>query len=437
MAEAGDPADDVSENDQGLTEFRIDARGLLDANVTRVTVEAGAQSLDLPLNPSTNTYDGAMLLPAGAQNLVARAFSGTTLVGVSNPTAVTIETGQVLHVAMRILDVTGSPPPVYGPILDSLVFPTTAQANAPATFTTSVIAPVGDPVSYAWSSNCSDATFSTPSSSTTTWTKPAQGACTITMIATSNGLSIAQNFEIVVFPPGSSSGGADVSASFVSTPSLYLSLHDVGCYIWPGYNASCAGMIASPNVSSYSVTVTNWGGSTPGPITLSDNCGGQFGMASTTPESRSGHWLPPAGGGVCIITAHATSGDGVVSTVSAAVLVRAGTPPTAQAPQISGNSYPGPYCVFDSSSSTPMDCGSIPAGTQLFPYGYLNWGSGHPGSLTLSDDCNGGLIQPDYAYSFSTTWNLPSTPGQICTMTVRATSLQGSTSEASVRYHLQ
>ena len=437
MTDEADP-DDGGAAHQGRTEFRIDARALLDANITQVNVESGGQSQDLVLNYGTNTYDGTMLLPAGPQSLVARAFSGSTLVGASNPTGVTVQAGQVLHVDMRILDLTGAAPPVYGPILDSLAFPTTAQATTPVTFTASVVAPAGDPVSYGWSSSCPDSTFSAPTSATTTWSKPAQGACTIMVSAFSNGYGISQNFGIVVFPAGSASGGVDVSASFIAAPSLYLSLPEAGCYLGPsGGNSSCYVAMASPSVASYSVSVTNWGGSTPGSLTVSDNCGGHFGTAYNNPESRSGNWLPPVGAGVCILTANAVNGDGIVSSLSAAILVRAGTPATAQPPSIYGQLSPGYYCPFDSSSPTPTDCGVIPAGVQMVLYSGVSWADGHPGSVTLLDDCNGGLTQPSNAYSFSSVWNLPSAPGQICTLTVRGTSLQGSTKDASVRYHLQ
>jgi hypothetical protein len=438
MTDEADPADDGGAAHQGRTEFRIDARTLRDANITHVTVEGGGQSQDLVLNYATNTYDGTMLLPAGPQSLVARAFSGPTLVGASNPAGVTVQAGQVLHVDMRILDLTGSAPPVYGPILDSLAFPTTAQVGTPVTFTASVVAPVGDPVTYGWSSTCSDSMFSTPTAATTSWSKAAQGACTITLSATSNGYGISQNFGIVVFPAGSGSGGVDVSASFIAAPSLYFSLPEASCYIGPdGGNSSCYVAMASPSVASYNVNVTSWGGSTPGSLTVSDTCGGHFGTAYNNPENQSGYWLPPVGAGVCILTANAVNGDGIVSTLSAAILVRAGTPATAQPPSIFGQMSPGPFCVFDSNSPMPTDCGAIPAGMQMVLYSGLSWADGHPGSVTLLDDCNGSPTQPSNSYNFTSLWSLPSAPGQICTLTVRGTSLQGSTKEASVRYHLQ
>jgi hypothetical protein len=436
VAGDGDPADDVGTAEQGLTEIRIDARALLAVGITQVSLEASGQSQDLVLNPATGTYDGTLILPAGAHSLLARAFADGTLVGASNPIAVTVQSGQVTRVVMHILDLTGSAPPLYGPILDSLVFPTTAQATVPVTFSSSVIAPAGDPVTYAWSSSCADSTFTAPASASTAWSKAAQGSCTLTMVATSNGLSLVQSFEVVVFPAGSGSGAVDASAQFVTAPSLFLAFPEVGCYVAPGGNSSCPSTLTSPSVSSYSANVTSWGGSSPGTLTLSDNCGGRFGTSYSSPESRSGVWLPPVGAGVCILTATAVNGDGLVATLTAAVLVRAGTPSTAQPPSIFGQVFPSVNCVF-ASDSGPTDCGAIPAGSPLTIFGSVSWADGYPESVTLVDSCGGSLVPPNNAYSFSSPWNLATLPGQICTLTVRATNLQGGTSEASVQYHLQ
>ncbi|HWO19858.1 MAG TPA: hypothetical protein VNO30_13825 [Kofleriaceae bacterium] len=435
----GDPADDVGAIDQGITELRIDARALLDAGITQVTLQAGGLSQDLVQNPATGTYDGTLLLPSGPQSLVARAYAGTTLVGASNPTAVNVLPNQVTRIVMRILDLTSAAPPLYGPILDSLVFPATAQATAPVSFTASVLAPAGDPVTYAWSSTCADAMFSAPAAAATSWSKPTQGSCSVTMLATSNGFSISQSFSIVVFPAGSANGAIDASADFITAPSLSFALPGAGCFLFPGGNASCSATLASPNMTSYDVSVMGWGKSTPGSLTVSDNCGGQFGMSNTSPEYRTGAWLPPTTAGVCILTATAVNGDGLASTLSAAILVRTGTAGTAQPPSIYAQIYPGLNCYLSSSSPgpTPLDCGTVPAGSQLGLFGNLSWADGTPGSVTLIDTCNGGLTQPNNAYNFNSYWNLPSLSGQTCTLTVRATNLQGGVSEAAALYHLQ
>ena len=58
---------------------------------------------------------------------------------------------------LRILDTTDQTS-MFGPIFDSLAFPTSVQAGEPGTFALSVVAPGGDQVLYAWSSDCAEST---------------------------------------------------------------------------------------------------------------------------------------------------------------------------------------------------------------------------------------------------------------------------------------
>jgi hypothetical protein len=64
------------------------------------------------------------------------------------------------------------------------------------------------------------------------------------------------------------------------------------------------------------------------------------------------------------------------------------------------------------------------------------WADGHPGSLTITDDCGGAQPEPNNLFFFDTQWTLPSEPGRICTTTVRATNLEGVSSDAVARYQL-
>lgn len=417
---------------QGIAELRVDAAPLLASGITRVTVDGAGQSSDLVQNPATGTFDGTVFLPAGTQRLVASAFSDDVLVAQSRPTQVAVQAGIVTRIEIRILDLTPQGPPLYGPIFDSLSFPTTTQAGASVTFSISVVAPAGDPVTYAWSSSCPDATFSAPGAATTSWSKAAQGACTITAVGTSNGIPVVQSFVIAVFPAGSGSGAVDVSGVLVTAPALGIFLPGAGCNVFAGGNASCPLMLASPATTSYEAEVFNWGSSTPGTLEVSDNCGGRFGTASRNPGDVSGSWLPPVGGGLCILTMRAVNGDGLASTLSAAILTRSGTPATAQPPQLFVSFDNG--CAFQS-SATPTDCGSLQAGGERLVFGNVFWADGLPGSVTIADDCAGA--QPDAIGAFfSATWSVPTTPGRACTTTVRATNLQGASTELAARYQL-
>jgi hypothetical protein len=89
------------------------------------------------------------------------------------------------------------------------------------------------------------------------------------------------------------------------------------------------------------------------------------------------------------------------------------------------------------SAAMPPDCGSLQAGNQRAIFGFVSWDNGHPASVTVNDDCAGP--QPDVdgpLFSFSAAWQTPTTPGVTCTTTVRATSLEGLTTEIAARYHL-
>jgi len=437
--------DSLTADTQGVTEIRIDATPLRAFNITHVTVEAPAAGMQQVLvsNPATGTFDGTLLLPAGPEDLVARAFSDQTLVAESHPTSIVVTAGVVTRVSLRLLDTTPDAAPLFGPIVDSLSYPTTTQAGALATLAISVVAPAGDPVAYAWSSDCQDSTFSAAQAATTSWSKAAPGACTIQVTATSNGFVATESFVIVVFPSGSGSGGVTVSGTLVTRPTLNFSLPNLGCFTSvdgnasPGGSVSCrANTLASPSATQFDVTVFNWGGSSPGGLELSDNCGGRFGAAFGGPDSQSGSWLPPANGGLCILTARAVSTDDLAGTLSIAVLTRPGSPATAQPPQLSMQFN---SCGFGSGGpGSPVDCGQIPAGAPVFSFGFVSWVDGLPGSLTVADDCGGGFTPTNIGFgNFSNSWTVLGAPGTTCTMTVTATNLQGITSVATAQYHLR
>lgn len=416
---------------QGI-ELHVDPKPFLTVPIVRVSIEAAGQTQDLALNPATGTFDGTLFLPAGMQSLVARAFGGDMLVGQSQPTPVEVTSGAVTRVLLRILDVTGNRQAPFGPIIDSLSFPTTADAGATMTFAASAISPIGDPVSYAWSSDCADAAFTAPSAPITGWSRPTEGPCVITLSATASGLTIAQRFAIVVFPVGTRPGAVNVDTAFVGPPSVELTLAP-GCSVDANSsNASCPDPIASPATAAYTLAVLGWGNSVPGTLELSDSCGGRIGTTTRGTDQVIGNWLPPVTGGVCFLTARAVNGDGVVATATAAVLVHPGTAPTAAPPQVVASFLFG--CTLRD-SSMPALCGFVQPGSTRFLSGSVFWQDGHPGSVTITDSCAGPRPDPEDTSSFSTFWTAPSVFGS-CTTTVRATSLEGVTTEVAGIYSI-
>jgi hypothetical protein len=424
--------DSLASASQGVAELRVDTDSF-SGTITRVTVDAAGQTQDLAFNPTTGTFDAALFLPSGTQTVTARAFQDDTLVGASSPTEIAVQAGVVTRVQLRIIDVTVDVPN-FGPIFDSLTFPTTAQVGAPATFALSVVAPVGEPVSYSWSSSCASSTFTAPDAASTSWTSTAEGSCRIDVVAISHGIAVSKNFFVVVFPAGSLNGAVNVSGLFVSAPALDLRLDAVRCEVFTGsFNSSCVDAIASPSTSPFSLSTFGWGLSTPGTLELSDNCGGRFGAIARTSDFMQGTWLPPAAGGLCIITGRAINGDGAVGTVTAAVLVHQGTPATSQAPQLRVEIDTNlNACAFGNNDpSSPLNCGAGSAGATAFVFISMNWLDGIPDSLQVSDDCGGGVFQASNPNSLFHSWTIAGSFGQICTVTARAVSLQGAESTAT------
>jgi len=342
----------------------------------------------------------------------------------------------VRRVELRILDLTMDAP-VFGPLFDSLTFPTTVNAGASATFTLSVVAPAHDPVSYQWSSDCADSTFTAPTAATTGWSRPTDGSCRIDVIATSNGFSIEQNFLIIVFPEGTDNGAVNVSGSFITGPllSASLQLDRTGCFQFPGEvsNSSCPITVAAPSVLLVQFNAVSWQLSTPGGFALSDDCGGRFGITFQNSDFTTAVWMPPTAGGACILTGRATNGDGVASSQSFAVLTRPGTVPTTRPPQLfaSMNS-----CGFFTPQDAPQDCGQVAAGAPFLFQTSYSWQDGHPGTVTVTDDCGGGEFHSTDQSFLARNWISSGAPGTTCHLTVTAVNLEGTQTVGSAQYRL-
>lgn len=420
---------------QGRAEISVDTARISGLDITVVTVEAGGVTHDITRNPVTGKFDGALFLPAGSQTIVARAFAEAVLVGQSNPIVVGIQPGSLTRVSIRILDVTGGGQPAFGPIIESVSFPSTAEAGQAVTFTASVIAPAGDPVAIEWSDDCDDSVFLAPSEATTGWTMPAVGTCRVFVTATSNEIQDSQSFTIAVFTAGSGLGALHVDGAFVEAPLVTITLGqgETVCFVTPeSFNASCPNIpAASPDVIPFNALVSSWGGSVPGTFTISDNCGGRF-SAGPSSDFISGFWLPPTQASTCLLTAHAVSGDGVHADLSAAVRARAGTPRTAPPPAISVSLFHNSGQCQLSSASGPVSCGFTFSGTGMFLSGAVGWGEGLPGTIGVSDDCG-----TPYQTSFDQFGNMSAQgtlfqqDGPTCTVTVEATNFEGATSQAS------
>jgi hypothetical protein len=436
-------SDAESTDATGTARIHLITPQVFDFQLTRVSVETNTGfTVDLARDQQTGDFGGSLALPAGVHEITGRAFVDAEQVGASNPVTAEIQAGAITQIMIQILDTTGGDQPDFGPILESLSHPTSTTVGVEVIFAASVIDLDGTPVSIAWDDDCSDSSFTSPQEAMTGWSKATPGTCRVTISAASGGQTLATSFNIAVFEAGANQGAADIVSEFISAPSisLFLGLPEGFCSVdrFAG-NASCASAIASPSTASVQASV-NWENATPGNFTVVDDCGGAFGVFANQ-SFVDGQWLPPVQGAICRVTARAISQEGIVSEMTAAVLVRPGTPrqPTG-APRITVNAFlPAVFCQGDSENGEAF-CGSMRPGAFLNFDGNLTWADTIPGQLEVSDSC-GGVFSNRFTDTrggfYSGSWQAPAMPAPGCAMTITATSLEGVTRSAVLRINVQ
>lgn len=441
---AGCAGSDAESTDaMGTARIQLITPQAFEFQLTRVSVETNTGfTVDLARDPQSGAFTGSLSLPVGVHEVTGRAFVDAEQVGASNPVPAEIQAGAVAQVMIQILDTTGGDQPDFGPLLESLSHPASTTVGTAVLLAASIIDPDGTPVSIQWADDCDDASFSSPQDGVTGWSKAAPGTCRITLTGTSNGQSLTTSFSIVVFEAGANQGAVEVISEFISAPSVdvQLSLPDGFCLVNRfASNASCSSAIASPTAASVQGFVT-WENSTPGTSTIFDDCGGAFSVNSNQFFIDT-TWLPPVQGGICRVTVRAISQEGVVSEMSAAVLVRPGTPrQPVGAPQVSVNaSFPSTFCQGFSDQGESF-CGPTQSGRLVNLDGSVFWNDTIPGSIQITDSC-GGVFSPGFIDvrngGFFGTWQAPASPAASCRITVTATSLEGVTRAAVLRTDVQ
>src|SRR6185295_15454158 len=144
------------------------------------------------------------------------------------------------------------------------------------------------------------------------------------------------------------------------------------------------------------------------------------------------------GGGLCKITARATSSDGEVSTTVAAILARAGTAPTPQPIQVQANFEDGCQLL-----QFGNQCGSTHPGNARSLGGTAFFFPGHPGTVTVTDSCVSPVpTSISFFFNtmfFNTQWTVPSLNGQpftTCSTIVHVTSLEGTAIDVFANYSI-
>ena len=411
--------DDVTEI--GSASVRIDVAGLSSFDITRVVVVAGGGiENELTRDNTTGAFVGTLLLPAGPTLIVGRAFNASgQLVGESTPVSIDVQAGFAVAASLRILDLVGGGDIDHRPIILALTHPLSTVANQTASLEIVAVDPDQDPLDITWSSNCADAQFSDASAAQTQWSKADQGACIISVSATAGGLSATESFSVAVFGESTDIGAVNVDGAFVPAPTIFTSLQHGGrfCNVFEGdLDGTCQDSISSPTVAFIGVSV-DWHNAEPGTITVHDDCGGLLGVFGNDPFFLNANWVPPINQTVCLITAEATSPEGVHSELSAAILVRDGQPIL---PRIYAQMYtPTGFCDINPESSS-VTCPDLFVGMNANLNVQMDWNGLTPGTLTVVDECDGQLdIFGQDQFGLGANWRALS-PNPGCRLVIRA-----------------
>ncbi|WP_428261725.1 hypothetical protein [Haliangium sp.] len=419
--------DTTVRSDVGTAKVRIEAASTNVGEITSVTVEAqGGFTTELTRDGS-GAFIGSLVLPAGSNELIGRAFVGAELVGESAPVPVEIQAGFVTGTQIRILDLTGGGDVDHGPIVLALTHPLSTLAGQPVSLSISAVDPDGDALAIQWSDDCDDSEFSDPNAATTDWVKNSAGACRLSVSVQAGALGVSEAASIVVFDQAQAQGGVDIDGRFVSAPQIVITIQDQPnfCDVFPqSSNGTCQFSVAAPE-RVFAAMFVEWGTAEPGVIEFNDDCGGQFQNIFQDLFTIQGNWLPPVDQSVCQLSARAVSAEGVESRLSAALLVRAGSAP--EPPRINFDlNYSTGSCQADSSVGETRCEAPLLAGDIATLSGTVDWGTSQPGFVNIFDTCGGffQFIEPDPFFPFAD-WRAPIGVGE-CGLVVEAFTADGS-----------
>ncbi|GEN10325.1 hypothetical protein SAMN05443572_11072 [Myxococcus fulvus] len=216
-------------------EMRLSVQGLahgeLDSLV--VTAQPANVSQTLTYSATSDTFEGTLVLPAGAQTLTAEGFvedgTGTPVLVASGTVTVTVVAGSTVGVFLDIRDVTpAAPQPDIAPFIRSSI--SGAVVIRPYTLTelgVDVIDLDGDPITYQWTSDCPTSVFTRPNASYTEWYNTVTGACRLEVRATARGQTVSRAINVTVYSLTPTTGDVDVEGTYTPRP-LITAIHAQG-----------------------------------------------------------------------------------------------------------------------------------------------------------------------------------------------------------------
>ncbi|MFY1826052.1 hypothetical protein ACN47A_09075 [Myxococcus fulvus] len=308
-------------------EMQLSVKGLdhgeLDSLV--VTAQPANVSQTLAYSATSDTFEGTLVLPAGAQTLTAEGFveddTGTPVLVASGTVTVTVVANATVGVFLDIRDVTPSAPqPDIAPFIRSAFHgAVTLPTNTTTEMAVSVIDLDGDPITYQWTSDCPASVFTRPNESYTQWYSPVPGRCRLEVRATARGQTVSIGLSVTVYALPPVTGDVDVEGTYTPRP-LITAIHVQGQGLSPQRflreDAVTRFPFVGPNRTFQVEFFVDYGTSHgTRTATLETTCGTVVPdtascTASPAPASCSVRytWTTPTGSPTCLLTARATNG---------------------------------------------------------------------------------------------------------------------------------
>ncbi|WP_141332479.1 hypothetical protein [Myxococcus sp. AB025B] len=204
-------------------ETRVSVQGLAGSRLYTVDVTAQPANVTFSLRymAASDTYEGGLMLSGGTQTLTAAGYvrdsAGTRVLVATGSATVDVVEGVAVTVLMNLQDVTPpAPQPDIPPFIRSAFISGTAHTTNAIELAVSVIDLDGDPITYAWTSDCPTGVFSRPNEAYTTWHNMLPGPCKLEVHATARGQVVS--ISRVVNVEGPAVGGVLVVGTYIPRP---------------------------------------------------------------------------------------------------------------------------------------------------------------------------------------------------------------------------
>jgi hypothetical protein len=197
---------------------------------------------------------------------------------------------------------------------------------------------------------------------------------------------------------------------------------------------TCEGPIASNSQAVVDVSV-DWDDLEPDLIELEDDCGGTLQFVFNDLASYRATWVSPAEQDTCVITARATSKNGVRSDLSVAVVVQ-GQRPQLGYPLLSAKlTHSNGTCILPAGQFNVTCSAPVRAGDVMQASLQIDWGNQTQSQISVSPTCGGEFVDPvDDGSTFASAWLAPLIDDDDCSVMFEAISQDGAITTAKMNF---